>query len=406
MPRRTRARETVREDKFPQLEEKGLFPSKIDSDGNCLFRALSDQWVGHQELHEEIRAKVFAFMRANPDDYKPFVDVPVQGNGRRNSRRKAAGSRLQPLTEFEVEAAAIDQAWENHLAEVAKLTIWGGDMELGAFSRAYNMKVKVWSTTSTVEIDNTTAREEGPVKTLHIALHTWRHYSSVRKVAGPLEGLPDLNLEGVDGPKAKPSAAVSSRPSSVERGNDDEATGGQSPSKKTRLSDDEGAKARRTPAPAKPAKKTPAQRGRYPLPPSPSPVHRLRSLSPTLSASAFPPPFLSSLPPRPSPAVPSAPSASPPPSPLPTSPTRPAPAVASPPRPASRASPSPPPPRRHLSPPRASPSPRGRSASPAVPLEFKKKEGSAPEAVKVSKKRGRKGKAAKQQKKKPAARKG
>ena len=48
----------------------------VNGDGNCQFRAISDQLYGDQSHHASVRAVVVAQMRARPDRYAAFVESP------------------------------------------------------------------------------------------------------------------------------------------------------------------------------------------------------------------------------------------------------------------------------------------------------------------------------------------
>lgn len=56
-----------------QLRQNGMTLRRIEGDGNCLFRAFSDQIHGDQSLHKELRKKVTEFMKEQRDDFEPFV---------------------------------------------------------------------------------------------------------------------------------------------------------------------------------------------------------------------------------------------------------------------------------------------------------------------------------------------
>jgi len=45
-------------------------------DGNCLFRALSDQLYGSQSKHAELRREICDFIEVHKDDYAGFVEDP------------------------------------------------------------------------------------------------------------------------------------------------------------------------------------------------------------------------------------------------------------------------------------------------------------------------------------------
>ena len=56
-----------------QLLPLRLALREIPGDGNCLFRAFSDQLYGEDARHAEIRADVVGYMRAHREDFEPFL---------------------------------------------------------------------------------------------------------------------------------------------------------------------------------------------------------------------------------------------------------------------------------------------------------------------------------------------
>ena len=55
-----------------RLKFLGLRMKTIDGDGNCQFRACSDQLYGTQEHHEMVRSSAVDFMRAHDSDFSCF----------------------------------------------------------------------------------------------------------------------------------------------------------------------------------------------------------------------------------------------------------------------------------------------------------------------------------------------
>lgn len=71
-----------------QLARLGLELRDITGDGNCCFRALSDQMNGTEAHHLEYRKRVCQYMRQSRDEFEPFVaalidddDGPSDGAG-------------------------------------------------------------------------------------------------------------------------------------------------------------------------------------------------------------------------------------------------------------------------------------------------------------------------------------
>ena len=63
-----------------RLELYGLKEFIVNGDGNCQFRAISDQLYGDQSHHASVRAVVIGQMRARPDRYAAFVESPSDDN--------------------------------------------------------------------------------------------------------------------------------------------------------------------------------------------------------------------------------------------------------------------------------------------------------------------------------------
>lgn len=57
-----------------QLRALGLYAAPTLGDGNCLFRALSDQLYGTESYHSKLRTEVCNWIEAYKRRYEPFVD--------------------------------------------------------------------------------------------------------------------------------------------------------------------------------------------------------------------------------------------------------------------------------------------------------------------------------------------
>ncbi|MCJ1360633.1 MAG: hypothetical protein MMC33_010641 [Icmadophila ericetorum] len=196
----------VPQDEFPLLAEYGLYAADTAGNGNCLFHALSDQLTGSQSSHQEIRARVIEYMREHADFYKQFIDVRSGGGVRRNPKRKNAGGYSSPVNQTPPTPQEIDAFFESHLQSMAKGGTYGDNMEVVAFSAAYKVNVNIHQrdfsymvsgTDNMEDIDNTDRR------VLYIAYHTWEHYSSIRNIKGPHNGLPNISLASEGGKGGK-----------------------------------------------------------------------------------------------------------------------------------------------------------------------------------------------------------
>ncbi|EWC88322.1 hypothetical protein PFNF54_02928 [Plasmodium falciparum NF54] len=54
--------------------KKNFYIKSIRTDGNCLFRAVSDQLYNHEENYKEIRKKVVEHLLKNEELYKNFIE--------------------------------------------------------------------------------------------------------------------------------------------------------------------------------------------------------------------------------------------------------------------------------------------------------------------------------------------
>ena len=57
-----------------QLRDLGLYAANTLGDGNCLFRALSDQFYGSPSQHLYLRKEICDWMAAHKLRYEPFIE--------------------------------------------------------------------------------------------------------------------------------------------------------------------------------------------------------------------------------------------------------------------------------------------------------------------------------------------
>ncbi|KAL7335682.1 hypothetical protein PS15p_201120 [Mucor circinelloides] len=152
-----------------QLKSLGLCTKSITGDGNCLFRSLSDQYHGHDGNHKAVRQEVCHYLRENEETYKFFVED--------------------------------DQSFEHHVECMSQDATFGGNMELVAFAKLKKVDIKVYQPGMIYVINGVDdepeaeeEEEEESRQTLHIAYHSWEHYSSVRNIDGPYSGPPEIKM--------------------------------------------------------------------------------------------------------------------------------------------------------------------------------------------------------------------
>lgn len=101
---------------FPvNFEDGTLEIVDMNADGNCLFRALSDQLNGdHGGNHDQIRADICDYMEENKNDFSVFLVLEDDGD------------EGEDATDF-----------ESYVKTMRDDGVWGGHLELVAASRIY-----------------------------------------------------------------------------------------------------------------------------------------------------------------------------------------------------------------------------------------------------------------------------
>lgn len=138
-----------------QYYRLGWEVTSVRKDGNCLFRALSDQLYGHERRHLELRRRLVDFIDLERAFFEPFV--AGQGIVEYCSRLREAGA-------------------------------WGGHPELVAASRLLGVNIIVHTGPVKrlhIDTDKYARMKEGKGKTLNLLLKH-EHYSSLRKSQKPL----------------------------------------------------------------------------------------------------------------------------------------------------------------------------------------------------------------------------
>ena len=125
-------------------------------DGNCFFRAVSDQLFGSEADHAQLRRLAVEQLQQNREEYQFYVenDVPID---------KYIDAMSQPGS-------------------------WAGQLEMSILAKYFKFNVIIHRVDS-----EDMAQEFHPwgtegLKTLHLAYHRRRHYNSVRTMADPGDG--------------------------------------------------------------------------------------------------------------------------------------------------------------------------------------------------------------------------
>lgn len=128
------------------LEPSGLAIRDVSNDGNCFFRAVSDQLYGTEEYHMKLRERACDYLLAHKDHYQCFVDD--------------------------------EQSFDDYVADMRADGVWADNLELQAISMVYNVNIRVHqSGKPSYDIRNHLGRNS---RAIHISYHFGEHYASVR----------------------------------------------------------------------------------------------------------------------------------------------------------------------------------------------------------------------------------
>ncbi|KAG8215479.1 hypothetical protein J3R82DRAFT_9110 [Butyriboletus roseoflavus] len=173
-----------------QLRSLGLYAAHTLGDGNCLFRALSDQLHGSPSYHLQLRKDICDWIENHSQRYEPFCED--------------------------------ERGLTAHLRCMREQGTYGGHLELSAFSHFARRNVKViqpglvyvieWDAggdSPATQVDSRlidvrerrrlrkqqreeTLQQEEASDTVYVAYHDWEHFSSIRNLRGPHTGLPNV----------------------------------------------------------------------------------------------------------------------------------------------------------------------------------------------------------------------
>ena len=147
-----------------QLGKQYLKVKEIGGDGNCLFRALSDQLHGEETHHDVLRANAVQHIRDNKEFFVHYIED--------------------------------DETIEEYCNDMAKSGEWGGQIEMTALATAlgFNIIVHQVDHPSMAQILNDPITDF-PI--VHISYHLGEHYNSVRRIddamikgVPPIQGFP------------------------------------------------------------------------------------------------------------------------------------------------------------------------------------------------------------------------
>ena len=145
-----------------QLLNQGHLIHEMNSDGNCLFRSLSDQlYNDNGDEHGAVRSEICDYLERNKDEFQSFL----------------------LMNEDDEDIMNIDD-YVDHMREH---TTWGSDIEIVAASRHFKRGIKVFSTHYGVLrffVDQEENDDLDYSSDLLLSYHGNDHYNSVHPIDG------------------------------------------------------------------------------------------------------------------------------------------------------------------------------------------------------------------------------
>ncbi|CAE7145612.1 unnamed protein product [Rhizoctonia solani] len=190
----------------------GLYAAPTLGDGNCLFRALSDQIYGTPNEHLVLRKEICAFMASHKERFEAFVDDDRSWeqhiSAMKNNGTYGGHLELTAFAQLKVVNVKVIQPGLVYVIEGGKTDAFGPSIstntapeEEGSTSskdkrKAKKVRMKKKAADKTADGDYDDGDDEGGAApfpaTVYVAYHDWEHFSSVRNLVGPHQGMPDV----------------------------------------------------------------------------------------------------------------------------------------------------------------------------------------------------------------------
>ena len=172
-----------------QLERLGLQLRDITGDGNCCFRALSDQMFGNESQHLDFRKRVCQYIRQNRDEFEPFVAALIddEDDDEQNSN-SATSSGLNRIKKPAFLSKKLD-AFEKYIKNLEQAGTYADNGCLVAFARLYHVNINIHQLNMPIwtisDLDSNkgplkSGQAQAPIRELHLSYHNGEHYSSIR----------------------------------------------------------------------------------------------------------------------------------------------------------------------------------------------------------------------------------
>lgn len=128
------------------LRPAGLVIRDVANDGNCFFRAVSDQLYGSEDYHNKLRQRACDYLENHKLQYQHFVDD--------------------------------EQSFDEYVQDMRNDAVWADNVELQAISMACGVNIRIHqSGKPSYDIRN---HPTPNAPAIHLSYHFGEHYASVR----------------------------------------------------------------------------------------------------------------------------------------------------------------------------------------------------------------------------------
>jgi OTU domain-containing protein 3 len=181
-----------------QLERLGLQLRDITGDGNCCFRALSDQMFGNESQHLDFRKRVCQYIRQNRDEFEPFVAALIddEEEDEQQTNNNTGANKLKKSS-FLSSNKKLD-AFEKYIKNLEQAGTYADNGCLVAFARLYQVNINIhqlnmpiWTISG---LDNNSSGKKSAPRELHLSYHNGEHYSSIRPLGDNTKTPTNINF--------------------------------------------------------------------------------------------------------------------------------------------------------------------------------------------------------------------
>lgn len=138
----------------------------VGGDGNCCFRALSDQLFGNENEHLDIRQRTCQYMRQHRDEFQPFIAALADQEevGKKASEAKKTNKKSDSFDTY-MKALEMQGTYADNASLVAFARLYQSDILI------HQYEMDIWTITGGAQVKKGQSRRQ-----FHLAYHNGEHY--------------------------------------------------------------------------------------------------------------------------------------------------------------------------------------------------------------------------------------